>query len=75
MYASEEKVEYINKNVRYLDYLSVYNNIDNNGWENIKDNIIRLSTLRVPVVENGLEWKAVAKSVADKARQWFMSKC
>ena len=27
------------------------------------------------VVENGLEWKAVAKSVADKARQWFMSKC
>ena len=27
------------------------------------------------VVENGLEWRAVYKSVADKARQWFMSKC
>lgn len=37
-----------------LDYLSVYNNIDNGEWENIKDNIVRLSTLRVPVVELGL---------------------
>ena len=49
-----EKVKYLNKNVRYIDYLSVYNNIDNDGWENIKDNINRLSTLTVPVVELGL---------------------
>lgn len=27
------------------------------------------------VIANDLDWKAVAKSVANKARQWFMTKC
>ena len=27
------------------------------------------------VIANDLEWKSVAKSVANKARQWFMTKC
>ena len=27
------------------------------------------------VVENGLEWKSVTKSVANAARKWFMTKC
>jgi hypothetical protein len=50
-----EKVEYITKNVRYLDFLSLYNHANNDGWENIKANVLRLSTLTVPVVEIGLE--------------------